>query len=191
MATNVKVGAPPVVGGLDRFYAKTMKFYNDLGWIGEFFVFALMCISVWHSMGRYFFKAPVRGMVELSCWINLTAIFILMSHTQSFKQHVTVDILFVKFPKRVQQLMMIVMYIVMIILLAPLTVQAMKRGASLRESGSLSQILLWAWWPMLYIVALGWILLFVVHVAQVLVMIRDYRRGPIKGPIITGVSTDI
>lgn len=184
MATNSEAGAraapaPAVEKGLslDRFFDNLQKFYYAIGQIGEYTIFGLMLLTVVHCLGRYFFDKPILGLVEISIYLLVTGIFLLMSYTQSLKGHIIVDLIYSRFSPRVKDFLAIIHYFIILVFTIPASIWSLKRAAYIHGSGNVSTILEWHYWPVLYVVALGWILLSIIVLAQVMVMIRDYRSA--------------
>ncbi len=180
-ATDARGAAPaPAMDTLDRVYVGLKKFYYVIGQIGEYILFGLMMLTVVHCLGRYFFKKPVNGLVEISCYLLIIGIFLLISYTQSLKGHIIVDLIYSRWSMRTRALAAIIHYIILLIFTIPAFIWSMKRAAYIRGSGNTSTILGIHYWPILYVVAIGWLLISVISLVQVMIMIRDYRKGSVS-----------
>lgn len=71
-----------------------------LAYIGAFFLFAMMCLTIVDVAGRYLFNKPVLGAYELTEYMVLILIFSFLGYAQSKKSHISVDLFMMFFPEK-------------------------------------------------------------------------------------------
>jgi len=104
----------------DHFLEKLGFVTRILGYIAAAALFLMMLLTTVDVGGRYLFQAPIMGVYELTEFMMVCVVFFSLAYTQSRKGHVEVDILVGRFPKRVQEALTIVNYIVSILVFAPI-----------------------------------------------------------------------
>lgn len=63
-------------------------------------IVALMFITVYHVVMRYFFHSPTTWFFELAEYAMVFIIFLPLAYTQQLKQHITVDVLTTRISKK-------------------------------------------------------------------------------------------
>ena len=78
------------------------KISTFFGYLGAIALFAMMILTTVDVAGRYLFNAPVLGAFEITEYLILILVFSFLADTQSQKIHVSVDLLFERFPESVR-----------------------------------------------------------------------------------------
>jgi TRAP-type C4-dicarboxylate transport system permease small subunit len=132
---------------------------NFFGNIASLMLFLMMCIGAFDVIGRYVFNNPILGASEVSTLLMGGMVFLGWAHTQEKMSHVTVDILFILYPPRVQHILSFVMLFVVFILFAVITWEAALLAVSDWKEGMLMSILQIPVAPFKALISLGALLL--------------------------------
>lgn len=148
------------------------KIENFLNWIfmliGGLAVLALMILATGNVVLRIF-HAPFRGTYEIVGFLGAVVIGCALGYTQKRKDHIVVDILTEKFPKKVNRLLDAVNYLITTIFFAIVSWQTYVYGMRIWSSGELSETLKLPFHPFVLTVAFSFALL-------TLVLIMDFFR---------------
>lgn len=145
---------------IDKFTRGLDSLIHALFWVSaavSTFMILLICANVF---GRYLFKKPLLGSLEIVELSIVIVVFCVVSYTELRRGHVTVDVITEKLPKHVQKILASVMrlisaafYIVMawqVGLLMYSRMSPMVKGTDL---------LVIPFWPFMLVMALGALLL--------------------------------
>jgi len=83
----------------ERAIISISRWFN---YIGMIFLVFLMLLITFDVIFRYTMNRPIRGANELSELVMVLAVFLAIAYTQYMKSHIKVDILYIKFPQKVQ-----------------------------------------------------------------------------------------
>jgi TRAP-type C4-dicarboxylate transport system permease small subunit len=125
--------------------------------LGSVAVLLLMSLATGNVCLRFFFNAPYRGAYEIVGFLGAIVIAFALGYTQKRKDHIVVDILTEKFPKRVNRVLDGVSYGITTIFFAIVSWQILVWGIKISKSGEVSETLKIAFHPFIYSVALGFI----------------------------------
>ncbi len=123
--------------------------------LGGVAVLLLMAIATVNVILRFFFNAPYRGAYEVAGFLGAIVTAFALGYTQKRKDHIVVDILTQKFPKRVNRMLDTVSYIVTMIFFTIVAWQVFVWGRKISDSGEVSETLKMIFHPFIYSVALG------------------------------------
>jgi len=123
--------------------------------IGGVAVLFLMSIATVNVVARFFFNAPYRGAYELVGFMGAITIAFALGYTQKRKDHIVVDILTEKFPKRVNRILDGMNYFITTIFFAIVSWQIFVWGMKISKSGEVSETLKIIFHPFVYSVGLG------------------------------------
>ena len=76
------------------------KVIHIFGAVGAAFILAIMILTTVDVIGRYIIGSPLKGNVEISEILFLSAVYLGLSYTHLFREHVGVDLLISHFSKR-------------------------------------------------------------------------------------------
>lgn len=79
-------------------------------WVGGFSLIFLVVVTFVNVIGRYVFKKPLQGAVEISQLLLAITVFFAIPYTEVRKQHVTFDEIVNRFPIRLKALILGIMY---------------------------------------------------------------------------------
>lgn len=95
---------------------KLVKCFTVCGGIaGAALVLVLTALMTTNVIGRYVFRAPFIFTDEVSTYLFLGVVFLGLGYTMREKGHVRVDMLFSRFPVRVQSFMEIIFHMLFIV----------------------------------------------------------------------------
>jgi TRAP-type C4-dicarboxylate transport system permease small subunit len=123
--------------------------------VGSVAVLCLMSLATVNVVLRFFFSAPYRGAYELVGFMGAIVIAFALGYTQKRKDHIVVDILTEKFPKRVNRVLDGVNYFITTIFFILVSWQVFIWGMKISKSGEVSETLKIIFHPFIYSVSLG------------------------------------
>jgi len=140
-----------------NYLEKINVFLNKiLLFVGSVAVLLLMSIATVNAFLRIpFIKSTWRGAYETVGFLGAIVIAFALGYTQKRKDHIVVDILTEKFPKRVNRVLDGINYLVTTIFFAIVTWQVFVWGMKISKSGEVSETLKIIFHPFIYSVALG------------------------------------
>jgi len=124
--------------------------------VGSVAVLLLMSIATVNAFLRIpFIKSTWRGAYETVGFLGAIVIAFALGYTQKRKDHIVVDILTEKFPKRVNRVLDGTNYLITTIFFAIVSWQVFVWGMKISKSGEVSETLKIMFHPIIYCVALG------------------------------------
>ena len=126
--------------------------------VGSVAVLLLMSIATVNVCLRFFFNAPYRGAYELVGFLGAIVIAFALGYTQKRKDHIVVDILTEKFPKRVNRILDGINYLITTIFFSVVSWQVFIWGMKISKSGEVSETLKIMFHPFILSVSLGFAL---------------------------------
>lgn len=141
---------------------------------------AMMFLGAADVIGRYIFNRPITGAMETSQLLMGGMVFLAWAYTLSKRGHVTVDIIFILYPKRMQAILYFVMMIITLILFSLIFWQSTSMAISDWQAGKLVRIILIPIAPFKALVSLGALLLCLESIIQIIQTIpMMFRREEI------------
>ena len=144
--------------------------------IAGLMLLAMMFLGAADVIGRYIFNRPITGAMESSQLLMGGMVFLAWAYTLAKREHVTVDLLFIMYPKRVRATLYFIAMIITFILFGLIAWQSAGMAISDWQSGKLVRIILVPIAPFKALVPLGAFLLCLECVIQIIktapVMIR-------------------
>ena len=123
--------------------------------LGSVAVLLLMSVATVNVVLRYPFKMPWRGAYEVVGFLGAVVIAFALGYTQKRKDHIVVDILTDKFPKKVNRTLDGISYFVTMIFFAIISWQIFVWGIRIWKSGEVSDTLKIIFYPFIFSVAFG------------------------------------
>jgi TRAP-type C4-dicarboxylate transport system permease small subunit len=124
--------------------------------LGGVAVLLLMSVATVNAFLRIpFIKSTWRGAYETVGFLGALVIAFALGYTQKRKDHIVVDILTEKFPKRVNRILDGINYFITTIFFAIVSWQVFVWGMKISKSGEVSETLKIVFHPFIYSVALG------------------------------------
>ncbi len=131
------------------------KIGSLLSRVGALALFVMMLLTTADVVGRYAFNSPILGAFELTEFLVLILIFSFLAYTQAEKTHVTVDLLVMLFPQRVQRYVDLFNHLVCLLLMALITWMGFQRALEMMEVGETSPNLAVPDYPFVFFLVLG------------------------------------
>ena len=142
-----------------EYLEKVNSFLNKILLIlGSVAVLLLMSVATVNVVLRYPFKMPWRGAYEVVGFFGAIVIAFALGYTQKRKDHIVVDILTEKFPKRVNRILDGISYFVTMIFFAIVSWQVFVWGIKIWKSGEVSETLKIIFYPFIFSVGFGFAL---------------------------------
>ena len=126
--------------------------------LGSVAVLLLMSVATINVILRYPFKVPWRGTYEVVGLLGAIVIAFALGFTQKRKDHIVVDILTEKFPKRVNRILDGISYFITTIFFAIVSWHVLVWGLKIMRSGEVSETLKIAFHPVIFCVAFGFVI---------------------------------
>ena len=123
--------------------------------LGGAAVLLMMAIATVNVILRYPFKMPWPGAYEVVGFLGAIVIAFALGYTQKRKDHIVVDILTEKFPKRVNRILDGTNYLITTIFFALVSWQIFVFGTKIFRSGEVSETLKIMFHPVIFSVSLG------------------------------------
>jgi len=124
--------------------------------LGSVAVLLLMAIATTNAFLRIpFIKSTWRGAYETVGFLGAIVIAFALGYTQKRKDHIVVDILTEKFPKRINRVLDGVNYFITTIFFAIVSWQVFVWGMKISRSGEVSETLKIVFHPIIYSVSFG------------------------------------
>jgi TRAP-type C4-dicarboxylate transport system permease small subunit len=124
--------------------------------LGSVAVLLLMAIATTNAFLRVpFIKSTWRGAYETVGFLGAIVIAFALGYTQKRKDHIVVDILTAKFPKRINRVLDGINYFITMIFFAIISWQVFVWGMKISRSGEVSETLKIVFHPFIYSVSFG------------------------------------
>ena len=141
--------------------------------VGGVALLALVLLATGNVALRIF-GAPFTGTYEIVSFLGAIVIAAALAHTQRRKDHIVVDILSEKFPAPLKRVLDAVNYLITCALFGIVAWQVWVWGEKLRSAGELSETLKLAYYPFVYMVAVGF-------AALAAVLLLDFMKTVLHG----------
>ena len=123
--------------------------------LGSAAVLLLMSVATVNVVLRYPFKVPWRGAYEVVGFLGAIVIAFALGFTQKRKDHIVVDILTEKFPKKVNRILDGISYFITTIFFAIVSWQVFVWGLKIMKSGEVSETLKMVFHPVIVCMGFG------------------------------------
>lgn len=126
-----------------------------LGYLGAIALFIMMMLTTVDVIGRYLFNTPITGAFEVTEFLVLILIFSFLCNAQSHKDHVSVDLLFQRFPKKIRHITNIFNHIACLGLTILIVWMSFMKALELKEFGEASPNLVIPTYPFVFFLVVG------------------------------------
>ena len=124
--------------------------------LGSVAVLLLMAVATTNAFLRApFIKSTWRGAYETVGFLGAIVSAFALGYTQKRKDHIVVDILTAKFPKRINRILDGINYFITMIFFAIISWQVLVWGMKISRSGEVSETLKIVFHPFIYSVSFG------------------------------------
>ena len=123
--------------------------------VGAIALVGMMLLTAIDVAGRYLFNAPIVGAFEVTEFLVLILIFSFIGYTQREKSHVSIGLLFGRFPKQARITIDFVNHLIALLLLGLMAWMGYKNGCELIEVGEKSGNLGIPHYPFAFFLSIG------------------------------------
>jgi TRAP-type transport system small permease protein len=148
-----------------------------LAYVGALALFIMMCLTAADVIGRYLFNHPITGVFEITEYLVLILIFSFIGYTQSQKGHVAVDLLLVKFPNRIRNIIEFCNHFICLLLMCLITWMGVEKALELKEVGEASPNLQIPAYPFVFFLVLGCVVMCIELLRDILELIPSGKQG--------------
>ncbi|MFC2045095.1 TRAP transporter small permease [Chloroflexota bacterium] len=128
-------------------------------YIGMGSIVVMMVLTFSHSVGRYALDSPIPGMVELSRFLLVLAIFMISAYCAVEKGHISVGILVDRMSTKKQGIIDSIMYTIAFVIGSIAVWRTVVKGLHVIEQNPVTTVLRIPEGPFVMIVAFGWTIL--------------------------------
>ncbi|MBW2058003.1 MAG: TRAP transporter small permease [Deltaproteobacteria bacterium] len=147
---------------------RARRFLNlMLMWVAGFFLAAMILLTCANIFFRLVWM-PVRGTFELMGYFGALVTAFALGYTQVKRGHIAVDILVLRFSKKTQKILNSVNYSICMVFFALVAWKIAQYGATLWETGEVTETLQIIYYPFTYGVAFGFLVLSLVFLTDLL-----------------------
>lgn len=150
---------------------KLKKLSRGIGYIGAFALFVMMLLTTTDVVGRYLFNKPILGAYELTEYLVLILIFSFLSNAQAHKDHVSVDLIFTKFPHKFRFVVNLFNHIVCFLLTVLISWMSFLKALELKEVGEASPNLVIPDYPFVFFLVIGSVVLCVEYLRDIILIV--------------------
>jgi len=159
-----------IFNGFEKFVTGSSR-WLDL--IAGFALALMVVIVVADICGNKFFKTPVPGGIELVSLLSVIAIAFAIAQTQLEHGHIEVEMLVTKFPKVVQKVISLIVYLFCITLFIILAIRSFTYGVSLQNGGEVTMTLGLPFYPFVWALGVSAIVVTLVLIMQLFLKLRE------------------
>lgn len=140
---------------IDKFLRRSGKISEILAYLGCFVLVIMMLLTTADVAGRYIFNTPILGVFEITEFMVLLLIFSFLGFTQQWKTHISVDLVFNKFPPKLRYFVDAANHLLCLVLMILITWRGIVKAMDLKEVGQQSPNLLIPAYPFVFFLAFG------------------------------------
>lgn len=165
-----------------RIIESIEKKLGGLSWLlivfGSFFLVLVMFINIINIAGRYLFRMPFKSTYELTGFFIIVVLCLGWPYTTYIKGHVSVDVLLIRLPRTIQNMLNIINYLIGLVFFSAMTAGAFKTGIQYHNLGQCSDLLRIPYLPLAWLMALGAFLVSVVILLQFFHELNRIHKEP-------------
>ena len=144
--------------------------------LGGIAVLALMTLATGNVVLRIF-HIPFRGAYEIVSFLGAVVIAFALGYTQQKKGHIVVDILTEKFSKKLNRVLDVINFFVTLLFFSVIAWQTFVWGMKIWESKEVSETLKVIYYPFVFCVSLGFGVLSLTLLVDLLTTFRKKREN--------------
>lgn len=143
-------------------------FSKYLHYGGQFAIILMMLLTVISAIGRYFFKYPIPGSVEVTCLLMVCMTFLLTSYTMAQRGHISITIITDMLSPRWKEILNIFAGIIMLVLSILGSIQSIQQAIFIGSTHTYTAVLHIPYMPFYYLVSFCWAVLALVLFIQLI-----------------------
>jgi TRAP-type C4-dicarboxylate transport system permease small subunit len=157
---------------------KISRFLNEvLTWIAGFFLVTMVLLTCANIFLRLVWT-PIRGTFELMGFFSAIVTAFALGYTQIYKGHIGIDLLVDRFSAMTQRILTGTSYFICMVFFAIAGWQIARWANVLRKTGEVTETLRIIFYPFIYAVALGCIILALVLLVDLLKVAFQGKGSP-------------
>ena len=137
-------------------------------YVGMIFLTVVMLVMTADVILRWTINRPIVGVNELAEFGMLLLVFLTIAYTQAMKSNISVDILFCKFPRRMQDIVHVFVNLLSLGISVMLLRQAIVYNRYLVDINGKSEILKLPVAPFQFVMIIGFLMLSIVLLLQII-----------------------
>jgi TRAP-type C4-dicarboxylate transport system permease small subunit len=150
------------------FLKKVRGFSRGFSYIGNAAIAAMMLLTTADVIGRYFFNAPVLGAYEITEYLMLIMVFSFLAVAQSQKAHISVDIVYDRFPSPLRRFLARFNHFLCLVMSIFVSYMGVHRVLDILRSGASSTLLKIPDYPFAIFMVVGSVVLSIEFLLDVL-----------------------
>ncbi len=159
---------------INSFMLPISRFCSTIGMVTMGLLTLTVVIAI---CARRFFDIPIRGLHDISVLAFSIMVFLPMAWCTINDSHISMDVIVVKFPKSLRNIIAAIVLFVTTVTLAVFTWQLLLYGLRLQNMGQTATILPIPIFPFLYLATLGVLLMTIVFLMKFLSSLNTLLRG--------------
>ena len=153
----------------EKAIALISRWFNNLGMVFLNFLMIVITVDV---ILRVTINRPIRGSNEMAEFIMLMVVFLGIAYTQYLKANISVSIIFDRFPQKLQDALMVLIYLTMLFTAGLILWRAIAYNIYLFDLNRVSLILKLPVAPFQAVMIAGFLLLCLVLILDVINAVR-------------------
>lgn len=148
---------------LEVFVTKASRLLDDIAGWG---VVAVMFLVVVNILLRSFLNSPIQGIYEITGFITAVVIGFGLAWCAVQKSHIAIEFIVEKMPLKVQKAIHVVSGVLIMVFLMFISYRVFFHGFKVIASGEVSATARIPFYPFIFMVALGFLMLFLVELVN-------------------------
>jgi TRAP-type transport system small permease protein len=148
-----------------------------LHYVAGALIIGVMAFTVYNVLGRWLFGAPLRGTVELTQLAMIGIVYLGLAYAQHQNTHISVDLLYRKFGRRVRMVVDGFVTLLSVFVLALVAWRLYEYAGVLEAGGRTTASRAIPMHPFAYVAIIGIVAFIIAFVATMIEKVRSARRG--------------
>ncbi len=153
------------------------KISKALDRVAGFFYLAMMILVACNVIMRKIFKIPISGTIELVEIFSAVAAGLALAYCAVLGGHIAIEFVIEYFPKRFQRITGVMTSIITVVTVAVSGWMIVEYADTLRETGRYTGSLKIAYYPFVYLVAIGFFIFALVEIVKIFVPNMNEEAG--------------
>ncbi|WP_206809196.1 TRAP transporter small permease [Paradesulfitobacterium ferrireducens] len=156
---------------------KSVAMFNHiLAWLAGLALLLMLIVVVGNAIVRVFYL-PFPGTTELVGWLAAITTSFALGYTQMNKGNVALDMVTTKLPLRIQKFLEGIFALSTALFFGMSGWKIVSYGFTLKDSGYLSETLRLAYYPLLFVISLGFLGLTLTLLLEVIKLVEEGVKG--------------
>ena len=160
---------------MDTFLRATKSVNRGLHYVSGALITVMMLFTVYNILGRWLFNQPLGGTVELTQLSMVAIVYLAFAYAQQNDDHISVDLLYIRFGKRGQAVMDAIAAGISFVVLALIAWRLYAYSETLQLGGRTTATRRIPLYPMAYVAIVGTVAFVLALVSTVVERAREAR----------------